>query len=31
MGLDLEWFVPTNRTGDVIGRGERTSLIQIGY
>ena len=31
MGLDLEWFVPTNSAGDVIGRGERTSLIQIGY
>ena len=31
MGLDLEWFIPMNSAGDVIGRGERTSLIQIGY
>lgn len=30
IGLDLEWFVPS-RNGQVIGKGHKTSLIQIAY
>ena len=31
LGLDLEWNVPVNSRGNVIGRGKRTGLIQIAY
>jgi hypothetical protein len=31
LGYDAEWNVPTDAWGNVIGRGKKTSLIQIAY